>query len=411
MQGQPYFPSQSINELDNTCAAIWGALPGPEADLCVNVSGVQPPALLPSETPQFSNTPEVSNTPETSPTPTKPHILLSGTPTETATPCYEQAGAAGNPAGVQITCTPTPTSTYTATATFTPTDTQTPCVPVGVAATANEPCTPTPTYTPSATPTATVCFNYPATTGQFIPCTPTPTVTATPTDCVNQYAFAVIPCTPTPSPSPTATATICFTPNVAGAYVECTPTPSPTPSATVCANGASITALVLCTPTPTPTECISANTSVAVIPCTPTPTPTVCIKVDPTTGLTVPCPTPEVAADMVYPDQDTNCRRSPDSTSEVDDTLMKGVGYIPLGRTPDNVYMLFRGPFANARCWAPAFLFSIPFGPLTEVPASVLPYINYPTATPTTKAGGGGTAPTATCTPSLSVTGGTAPCP
>jgi hypothetical protein len=86
---------------------------------------------------------------------------------------------------------------------------------------------------------------------------------------------------------------------------------------------------------------------------------------------------------MVFPEQDTNCRQGPNSNSQILDTLEEGMGYIPLGRTPDNFYMLFRGPFNNARCWAAAFLFFIPFGPLDQVPGDVLPYISYPTATPT----------------------------
>jgi hypothetical protein len=86
---------------------------------------------------------------------------------------------------------------------------------------------------------------------------------------------------------------------------------------------------------------------------------------------------------MVFPNQNTNCRRSTDSNSQIVDTLMEGDGYLPLGRTPDNLFMLFRGPVTNQRCWAPTFLFLIPFGPLDQVPGEVLPFINYPTATPT----------------------------
>jgi hypothetical protein len=92
---------------------------------------------------------------------------------------------------------------------------------------------------------------------------------------------------------------------------------------------------------------------------------------------------------MVYANQNTNCRQGPSGNSLILDTLLKGIGYIPLGRTPDNLYMLFLGP-ANQSCWAPVFLFTIPFGSLSGVPDSVLPLILYPTATPT---------PTKTVTP------------
>jgi hypothetical protein len=147
-----------------------------------------------------------------------------------------------------------------------------------------------------------------------------------------------------------------------------------------------------CTPTPSPTVCVVGfiiGNDVTGAPiyayneCTPTMTPTLCNVID-AAGLVTPCtPAPPVAAAMmVYPDKDANCRRAPDDQNIVD-TLFKGVGYIPLGRTPDNTYLLFRGPASGQRCWVPAFLFTIPFGPLSGVPGSVLPFILYPTATPT----------------------------
>jgi hypothetical protein len=117
--------------------------------------------------------------------------------------------------------------------------------------------------------------------------------------------------------------------------------------------------------------------------CSPTPSPTLCLVPD-GTGTFVQCtPGPQTAAMMVYPEQDTNCRRGPSGSAEIDDTLQEGEGYTPTGRTPDNLYMLFRGPTRGVRCWAASALFDIPFGPLSGVPGSVLPYINYPTATPT----------------------------
>lgn len=439
IEGQTYFPSKSIFELDNTCASIWGAQPGNDPELCVNDDSVDPPVQLPTSTPIAelppgdqtetatpgdgtktstpSPTPDDSKETDTA-TPTPPSVTpcvpvgannqatctptatytftSTSTATYTSTPCVPFAATANIP----NTCTPTPTSTSTTTATAT--YTSTPCVPF--AATANIPitCTPTPTYTatpcapavgitanipntctPTPTATPTVCFLYNAA-GQFIRCTETPTVTATPTDCVIPYAFAVINCTPTPTNTPTATPTMCVVPDNTGTFTQCTPSPTPTATATVCVNGQTFAALVLCTPTPTATPCVVANAATGqTIPCTPTPTPTECFATD-AAGNLVPCtPTPQTAANMVFPEQDTNCRRSTDSNSQIQDTLKMGVGYFPLGRTPDNLFMLFRGPVTNQRCWAPAFLFLIPFGPLNQVPGDVLPYINYPTATPT----------------------------
>lgn len=403
--GQTYFPSKAIFELDNTCASIWGAQPGDDPELCVNDDSVQPPQQLPTSTPNMVLTPgdqTETSTPSPTPddsketktaTPTPPTVTpcvpvgannqatctptATNTPTFTATytstPCVPAAATANLP----NTCTPTPTTTYTLTATATI------CAPqIGVAANLPNTCTPTPTGSPTYTATPTVCFNY-STAGQFNPCTPTPTHTTTPTDCVIPYAFAVVNCTPTPTNTPTSTPTLCLIPDNTGTYTQCTPSPTPTSTATVCVNGQTFAALSLCTPTPTPTECFAVAASGQTTLCTPTPTPTECFAAD-AQGNLLPCtPTPNAAAMMVYPDQDTNCRRSTDSNSQIVDTLLQGIGYLPLGRTPDNLFMLFRGPVTNQRCWAPVFLLTIPFGPLDQVPSDLLPYINYPTATPT----------------------------
>jgi hypothetical protein len=389
IQGQAFFPTKLITELDNTCASIWGTQPGDDPDLCANDPVVPPPSQLPSVTPTASNTPLISTTP------TKPITLISGTPTPSVTPtasetpCFVHTPQVGILAdGTQTTGTPqilqpaqdtntpmviatcTPTPTVTASLTSTTTLTGTPCMEPN--ATFSVTCTPTPTSTYTLTATPTVCFIYNVA-GQFIDCTPTPTATYTSTDCYIPYAFAVISCTPTPSASPTATGTLCIIPDNTGTYIQCTPTPLPTATPTVCVNGALTAALVLCTPTPVPTQCFGADVAGAQVPCTPTP---------------------ETAAMMVYPDQNTNCRQGTSSSSQAYDTLMQGEGYIPVGRTPDNLYFLFRGPVTNVRCWAPTSLFTIPFGPLNLVPSEALPYINYPTATPTPSAG-----PKATATP------------
>jgi hypothetical protein len=118
-------------------------------------------------------------------------------------------------------------------------------------------------------------------------------------------------------------------------------------------------------------------------------------------GNVTPCtPTPVVEALMVFPEQDTNCRQSNTQGAPILRTLLMGQGYMPLGRGPDNLWMLFL--IDGARCWGLASLFDIPFGPLPNVPGTVLPYINYPTATPTPTF----IPPTRTNTPSSSGGGG-----
>lgn len=518
-ESQPFFPSQAINEMDNTCAAIWGTEPGDDPDLCVNDDSVPPPVTHPSPTP--TQTPE-DETPTATPTaPSETPCVLadlvvgatpetctptpSPSPTMTATPCA--AFNPNNTAGIPNTCTPTPTEcvpeipedligpvqtiqasggfgglirggeetitpgpaaeawatiqayftqtpgagqlirggydctptpTPTPTASYTPTVTATPCVPF--AATANIPntCTPTPTLSPTPTLTTTDCYSLstylaanlvatctptitytptdtPTTcatlnpfTGQLEECTPTPTdcyvpvvgavanvavtctptPTPTPTDCYVDFPFAKVDCTPTPTPTPSLTPTQCtgLSPDTTAPLpMPCTPTP--TDCITVDFAAASVSN---CTPTPTPTEClvgVQIGVDEAGAPiyayerCTPTPTPTECIGSD-AAGVVVPCtPTPETAALMVFPEQDTNCRQSNAQGAPILRTLLMGQGYIPLGRGPDNLWMLFL--VDGAHCWALASLFVIPFGPLPDVPGDVLPYINYPTATPT----------------------------
>ena len=320
------------------------------------------------------------------------------TPTATGTPCVP----VGITANIPNTCTPTPTLTET------PTATPTTCysLPAFLAAAVVATCTPSPTPTFTATPTECPEFNPNSTVPQTAPCTPTPTdcyvavvgaaantvatctptPTPTPSDCFVEFPFAVLDCTPTPTPTPTMTPTECvgFNPNTTAPIpVPCTPTP------TDClVVGAA--AVLNCTPTPTPTECVvgtligydEAGAPIyAYERCTPTPTPTECFSTD-AAGLVTPCtPTPVVEALMVFPEQDTNCRQSNTQGALILRTLLMGQGYMPLGRGPDNQWMLFL--VDGARCWAFASLFDIPFGPLPNVPGTVLPYINYPTATPT----------------------------
>ena len=432
--------------------------PGATNNVRTTCTPTSTPSPTPSPTPTSTYCPPAAltnNLPSPctpTPTPTRcitPNVagqLVDCTPTPTATQtlCAHPALTAA----LLVPCTPTPTSEICVTpdangrlVNCTPTPTSTPtCAPQTFAA-ANLPC-------PSPTPT--VCQIYDAA-GLPIPCTDTPIPTATPTLCssFNTAAALNLYCTdtPTPTPSPTLTGTVIemlvaatqvtlelttSTPAVLGdtatpAELEdptpiilnlVTATPAemgiPTATPTECYVAFAF-ALVDCTPTVTPTPtasstlCIFAN--VAGVPelCTPTPvptaTPTYCAVPYPAAaGFWIQCtPTPETAALMVFPEQDTNCRQGPNSNSQILDTLEEGIGYIPLGRTPDNFYMLFRGPFNNARCWAATFLFFIPFGPLDQVPGDVLPYINYPTATPTQAAGPTSTSqPTATPAPQCS---------
>lgn len=385
IEGMQFFPSQSIHEVDNTCTSIWGAPPDDDPNLCSNDPSVPNPTLEPTFTPTVNLTPGGSDTPtpdDTTPTP----MDITPTPSDDS---------------------PTPTPTQP---TSTLTETATPCFdPQSTAP--NSTCTPTPTASNTPTYTATVCFNVVGNDGQFIGCTPTYTATMTPTVCVSNYPFAVVDCTPTVTYTPTVTATICYTDvtttptatttvtatstttgtptsitapnNPSVIQVPCSPTPTPTYTATVCAVGAALTNLVLCTPTATPTMCLVPDGTGTFMTCSPTPSPTICVVPD-ATGTFVQCtPGPQSAAMMVQPEQDTNCRRGPAGNTEIDDTLKEGEDYEPLGRTPDNLYMLFKGPTRGVRCWAASSLFIIPFGPLNQVPGSVLPYINYPTSTPT----------------------------
>jgi hypothetical protein len=391
IEGQPFFPSQEINELDNTCASIWGGQPGDDPDLCVNDPSVAPPTAASATTtpPVTTATPTLPDDRTDTPTPSPTPDDITPTP-PVVTPCVDP-----NAATPDATCTPTPTLTGT------------PCLPPNSTAGQAPTCTPTSTSTLTQTATPTVCFYYNQA-GQFEDCTPTPTMTYTPTDCVAPYPFAVINCTPTYTATPTMTATTCYgvittTPSVTTTttttgtptsvtapnnpgqqlQVTCTPTPTATMTPTVCVNGAFVAALVLCTSTPTATPCYVPDNTGTFITCSPTPVPTTCMGLS-VAGAQVTCtPSAQSQAMMVFPEQNANCRRSNSNDSQIVDTLFEGVGYVPLGRGPDNMWMLFRGPVTNNRCWAAVFLFDIPFGPLNEVPASELPYILYPTATPT----------------------------
>ena len=279
-------------------------------------------------------------------------IPCTDTPAPSITPT--QCSGFSPTTGLNLYCTDTPTATLTQTLTGTVVEMLVPATPIVLELITSTPAVLGDTATPAQfiDPTPIILELVTATPAEMNFPTPTPT------ECFVAFAFALVDCTPTITPTPTASSTACILPNVAGVPEYCTPTPVPSATPTYCA----------------------------------VPYPS-------TVGLYIQCtPTPETAALMVFPDQDTNCRQGPNPTSEPHDTLLQGEGIIPLGRTPDNLYFLFRGPVTSARCWAAAFLFTIPFGPLNLVPPEVLPYINYPTPTPTpTQASGSG--PSATPVP------------
>jgi hypothetical protein len=414
IQGQAFFPSQAINELDNTCTSIWGAPPGADPDLCTNDPSVPPPTLVPTVTltPSLTPTDEggtptptatecptvvtgsqtIDCTPTPSPTPTEcvtPTASSGGglsTPSSgTGTPASGQTGAAGVPTGTgtpqgEPTSTPTPTRSSelpdcTPTPTPTPSPTATLCPEEPGATNYNTPCTPTPT------PTPTRCFIY-TDTGQFLDCTPTPSPSPTPTDCVSTYPFANVNCTPTPTPAPSVTPTRCTQNNIAGQIEPCTPTPSLTVTPTVCVIYS--TTYVACTPTPTPTMCIGVTGA----PCTATPT------IVQEGGAAVPL-------------LNTNCRRAPNGQAL--DTLYEGVPYALIGRGSDNAWLLFRGQVTNNLCWGAAQLFTVYYNgvavELDELTKEQLPYYLYPTITPTPTQPAAPTI-TPTCTPRAGSTAG-----
>ncbi len=324
------------------------------------------PTPTPSNTPTL--TPTYTATLCVNPKSTAPRTTCTPTPTMTATQCYSYAAFVAN--NIVATCTPTPTLTYTPTPTGCPN-------PISNTA-ARTTCTPTP---PS-------CYG-PITSGNvddpIVTCTPT--ITPSSTECAVKFPFALIDCTPTPTLTPSATSTLC---RPAEAII---PLPGPcTPTPTQCV-AISLAALAVfpCTPTPSPTTCLvgtiigrdrAGAPLYAYAECTPTLTPTPCNVTNAVGTVTRCTPSPQTATMMVYPDEDTNCRQGPSGNSLLLDTLFKDIGYIPVGRTPDNLYMLFQGPATNQNCWAAAFLFTIPFGSLSSMPDSVLPIILYPTATP-----------------------------
>lgn len=418
IQGQTYFPSQAINELDNTCALIWGAEQGSDPDLCTNDPNVPPPGLVPTVTltPSLTPTPDDETGTQT-PTPTECPTVVTGsqtidctpTPTPTPTECVTptassgqstpqsgtgtpgggQTGAAGIPTGTGTpptgaTSTPTPTSSQlpdcTPTPTPTPSPTATLCPEAAGSTTYNASCTPTPT------PMPTRCFIY-TSTGQFLDCTPTPSPTATATECTNAYAFAYVNCTPTPTSAPSITPTRCTQNNITGAVEPCTPTPSLTVTPTVCVVYSST--YVLCTQTPTPTTCVGVTGA----PCTATPT----LIQD--GGAAVPL-------------QNVNCRRAPNGQAL--DTLYEGVPYALIGRGSDNAWLLFRGQVTNNLCWGAAYLFTIYYNgvpvELEDLTKEQLPYYLYPTITPTPTQAAPQATPTCTPKPAGVTSGPTGGC-
>lgn len=184
-ESQTYFPSDEINRVDNTCAALWGAPPDEDPSLCVNDPNVPQPTPG-SGTPTFrsSATPTSRVTPTPSP-PEDGNITPSFTPTEPFG-CPDETVCTVTPTATKPTLTPTATTggggdgcrnANGGPATCTPTPDTGPCGPNNPTVT----CTPTSTLRsiPSRTPTKDEPGGC-----QSAPCTPTPTTcppTATPT--------------------------------------------------------------------------------------------------------------------------------------------------------------------------------------------------------------------------------------
>jgi len=108
----------------------------------------------------------------------------------------------------------------------------------------------------------------------------------------------------------------------------------------------------------------------------------------PAAATATPIPTVELIA---IPNQNANCRLGPSSASfESVDILFMGSEYKPIGRGPDDMWLLFDGPDYAGNCWVfieglDLFLNHQPVE-IGDVPESVLPvvpYPDFPTATPT----------------------------
>jgi hypothetical protein len=109
-------------------------------------------------------------------------------------------------------------------------------------------------------------------------------------------------------------------------------------------------------------------------------------------GLTVVTPsiTPIFKRLVAIPTSNVSCRAANSSDSAIVDFLEADGFYKPVGRGPDNQWLLFQAPSTGKDCWAFAetlrILWGIDFVLPTDLPNAVLPFVPYPfvpTETPT----------------------------
>ena len=126
-----------------------------------------------------------------------------------------------------------------------------------------------------------------------------------------------------------------------------------------------------------------------------TPTPTASRTATVTRTVTkTPTETPSPLVLVAIPKRNANCREGNGNSFDITDTLFEGVPYTPIARGFDNLWVQFRGPVTNVKCWA--FIENIDLlidevvTPIEEIPESLLPFVGYPpsptptfTATPT----------------------------
>ncbi len=134
-----------------------------------------------------------------------------------------------------------------------------------------------------------------------------------------------------------------------------------------------------------------ANAGAPSADITPTATNTlVPSATQPGVAIATKSPTPAELVLTAVPPQNTNCREGNSSQFEIADTLMEGKKYTPIGRGRDNMWVLFKGPTFETKCWAyiqnlDLFINDQPVA-IEDVPESLLPFVPYPptpTATPT----------------------------
>lgn len=97
-------------------------------------------------------------------------------------------------------------------------------------------------------------------------------------------------------------------------------------------------------------------------------------------------PTPDQLVLVAIPTQNTNCREGNSSQFEIADTLQEGKEYSPIGRGRDNMWVLFKGPTFETKCWAYiqnlTLLINDQPVAIEDVTEDLLPFVGYP-ATPT----------------------------